>query len=181
MNENYIFYYTVKGKTSLSGKGKLGNAVVFVVNFVVIILFNLFLYFAFAKKEEGFIYLAIFFGILILLFGPYQNFIKKYYFFALTKEGILIMKSVINFIPRTYKINIRTIYTIKSDNPLKSASVLFIDSNNKTIAKFNPGMINHSQFTKLLLQIQNQYPIIRLEVSPQQHPEIPFTGPESNF
>ena len=97
-----------------------------------------------------------------MLFGPYQLWIKKHYFFGLTKDGTLIMHSVLNFIPKSYEINVQSISKIKQDNIAKSPAILFYDSNNKLIGRFNPYTMKYRKFLEYCGDIQKTNPRIKM-------------------
>jgi hypothetical protein len=136
MSDNYIFNYRVKGKSPLGSLGAAGNIISILIFIIASGSFVVFLMLAF-KTYSKYIWLANFSGLIALFFGPYAYFSKKNYYFALHDDNILIMKSMIKFIPRTYKIDLSQVTEITYSNPIESISVLFKDGNGKVLGKFN--------------------------------------------
>jgi len=121
-----VFEYRIKGKTPLSGWGTTGVIIWLIAFLSVFTGFVVFLVAAF-KTDIKFIWLADIFGILSLIFGPYALYVKRFFYFALTESNILIMKSTINFIPRSYKVDLNTITSITPANPAKAMAIEFRD------------------------------------------------------
>lgn len=159
-NKQFIFKFKVEGKTTLSDWGKIGTVFVFIALGAVSIPFVFLTYRAITEDSRFFIFSALF-ALLILLFGPYQLWIKKYYFFGLTQDGLLIMKSVINFIPRSFEINVQNISCIKKQDIRVSPAALFYDKNNILIAKFNPMIMNRKRFFGFLSELKKLNPDIK--------------------
>ena len=162
-HKEFTFKYQVEGKTAMSGWGKWGTAITFISILAVTIPFLFFAY-HFLNGAAELLFFVIMFGILSLLFGPYQFWIKKYYFFGLTKDGTLIMRSVINFIPRAYEIYVHDIINIKQENLAKSPAVLFCGINNKVIGRFNPMTMNIVKFYGYINIILEIYPDVDLNL-----------------
>lgn len=160
-NKQFIFKYKIDGRTSLSGWGKWGNVFAYISLAAVSIPFIFLTYRAITEDSRFFIFSALF-VIFVILIGPYQMWIKKYYFFGLTKDGTLIMKSVINFIPKSFEIKVQDIALAKQDNIAKSPSVLFYNSSNKLIARFNPMTMKYLKFLSFLSEIRKINPNIKL-------------------
>lgn len=161
-HKEFSFKYRVEGKTALFGWGKWGTAFSVIAILSVVIPFLFFLYRT-LSGEKQFLAFTIIFGILALLFVPYQLWIKKYYFFGLTKDSTLIMQSVLNFIPKSYEIKVHSISHLKQDNISKSPAVLFYDTNNELIARFNPMIMKYSTFLGYIGEIRKVNPNIKLD------------------
>jgi hypothetical protein len=138
MSDNYIFNYRVKSKTPLGSLGASGNLISLLIFIIATIAFIVLLLFA-LKTNNKYIWLANLFGLIALVFGPYTYFSKKNYYFALQDDNILIMKSMIKFIPRVYKVELSKVTEISYLNPLESKSVLFRDGTGKVLGEFNYG------------------------------------------
>ena len=162
-HKEFTFKYQVDGKTAMSGWGKWGTAISVFSILIVTIPFLFFAYHVLNGATELWFF-ALMFGILSFLFGPYQFWIKKYYFFGLTKDGTLMMRSVINFIPRAYEINVHDISHIKQENLAKSPAVLFCGRNNKVIGRFNPMTMNFINFYGYLNLMLEKYPDVELRI-----------------
>jgi hypothetical protein len=159
-HKQYKFKYKVEGKTAMSGWGKWGTAVSFITIAAVSIPFLFFLYRGFTGEKEFYIIAAVF-AILILLVGPYQFWIKGYYFLGLTTDGTLIMRSVLNFIPKSFEIKVSDISEMKQDNIAKSPAVLFYDKSNKLIGKFNPLTMKYTKFLSYVEELMKINPDIK--------------------
>jgi len=162
-HKQYKFKYKVEGKTAMSGWGKWGTAVSVIAIAAVSIPFLFFLYRGFTGEKEFYIIAAVF-AILILLVGPYQFWIKGYYFFGLTNDGTLIMRSVLNFIPKSFEIKVSDILRMEQDNIAKSPAVLFYDKSNKLIGKFNPFTMKYTKFLSFALELIKINPEIKLSL-----------------
>jgi hypothetical protein len=136
MSDNYIFNYKVKGKSPLGRFGAAGSVISLLIFIIASAAFVLFLMLAF-KSGNKFIWLANLSGLIALFFGPYTFLRNRNYYFALSDDNMLIMKSMIKFIPRTYKVNLSEVTEISYSNPIESISVLFKNGNGKILGKFN--------------------------------------------
>lgn len=159
-NKQFVFKHNIGGKTSLSGWGKLGNAFTYIAFSAVSIPFIFLTYRAITEDPRFFIFSALF-AVFVLLFGPYQIWIKKYYFFGLTNDGTLIMKSVLNFIPKSYEINVKNISSVRKQDIRISPAAIFYDNKNKIIAKFNPMTMNNKKFLWYLSELKRINPEIK--------------------
>lgn len=153
-DDNYIFCYTVPGKTTLSGLGRTGTSFSIISAVIVTVLLIVFTVQGIYADTDFFI-LAAFMAVLFILFVPYQFWIKKYYFIGLRKDSILEMRSVINFIPKSYTINIQSISLIRQQDIRISPALLFYDRSSKLISKFNPMMIPQKTFLNYLREIKS--------------------------
>lgn len=160
-NKQFVFKHKIDGRTSLAGWGKWGNVFVIISIAAVSIPFIYLTYRAITEDPRFFIFSALF-AVFVLLFGPYQMWIKKYYFFGLTRDGILIMKSVLNLIPKSYEIKVADINLMMQENIVKSPAVLFYDKNNKLIAKFNPLTMKYTKFLTYIAELRKINPEIKL-------------------
>jgi hypothetical protein len=160
-HKEFTFKYQVEGKTAISGYGKWGTAISVFSILIVTIPFLFFSYHVLNGAAELWPF-ALMFGILSLLFGPYQFWIKNFYFFGLTKDGTLMMRSVINFIPLAYEIKVKDISRIKQENLSKSPAVLFYGKNNNVIGRFNPMTMNFIKFYGYLNLMLEIYPDVEL-------------------
>jgi hypothetical protein len=136
MSDNYIFNYRVKGKSPLGSLGAAGNIISILTFIISSAAFIAFVVMA-VKTNIKYIWLANLFGLMALFFGPYVFFSKKNYYFALGDDNILIMKSIISFIPKTYKVDLAQVTEISYSNPINSISVLFKNGTGKVLGKFN--------------------------------------------
>ena len=136
MSDNYIFNYKVKGKPPFGSLGAAGNIISVLIFIIASAAFVVFLMLAF-KTSNKYIWLANLSGLIALFFGPYAFLSQRNYYFALRDDNMLIMKSMIKFIPRTYKVNLSEVTEISYSNPIESISVLFKNGNGKVLGKFN--------------------------------------------
>ena len=162
-HKEFTFRYQTEGKTAMSGWGKWGTVFSSISILAVLILFLFFLY-RYLTGEKEFLIFTVIFGILILIFGPYQLWIKNYYFFGLTKDGTLIMRSVLNLIPKSYKIKVNDISQMKQDNIAKSPAVLFYDKSNKLTGKFNPLTMKYTKFLLYVEELMKINPDIKFSL-----------------
>jgi hypothetical protein len=136
MSDNYIFNYRVRGKSPLGSLGAAGNIISILIFIIASASFIIFLVLA-LKTNIKYIWFANLSGLIALFFGPYVFFSKKNYYFALGDDNILIMKSIISFIPKTYNVDLAQVTEISYSNPINSISVLFKNGTGKVLGKFN--------------------------------------------
>ncbi|HEY5125175.1 MAG TPA: hypothetical protein VIK14_15710 [Ignavibacteria bacterium] len=142
MSQKYIFEYK-----SLSNK--TGALIYLFAFFAAFAGFLVFLILAF-KVNIKYIWIANFFGLASLILGPFSSFSKLYCYFALTEDNLLIMKSVIKMIPRSYIVELKKISEVISPTNTNSGIVHFRSPEGETLAKFNYNKMGYGDLKKYL-------------------------------
>lgn len=161
--EDPVFEYKIRGKTQLGGWGITGTIIRLIAFLSVFTGFIIFLIAA-IKTNVKYIWLADLLGVLSLLFGPYAFFIKRYYYFALTENNILLMKSSINGIPRGYKVDLNSVGTITQSNQSKAVAYEFRNKNGDIVGRFNPLSMTGKQFEEYLNIISERNKNIEIKI-----------------
>jgi len=159
MDKEYdlIFEYKTGRKLS-SPRVSTAGSVFYMILFLVFLCGFIYFMISAFKVNIKYIWIANLCGISAILFGPYSYLKNRYYYFALSEDGLLIMKTISGLFPKTYKININDISEIEYDDPVKSLNVVFKNSDGKTLGKFNHTAIGYNRFKKYIdvIAMKNQ-------------------------
>ena len=99
--KTFIFEYPAKSDSNLATG--LFSLIAFLIALAGFIIFLILAF----KVNIKYIWIADTLGVISLILGPYTYFKKKYRYFSLTEDNILIMKSVIKMIPCAYTVNLK--------------------------------------------------------------------------
>ena len=114
-NSTYLFNYKLpKGK--FFAQWGIFFSIVYIFIFLLFSVMAVTSTLAAIKYDLRIFIPAVFCYFVVFLFGPYVIIINRYYNFALTTNNILIMKSIINMLPHTYKIDAAKIHSIDLNN-----------------------------------------------------------------
>ena len=111
--------------------------------------------------DQGWWFLILFSLGMLFLFGPYAYWARRYYFLAITHQNEIIMRSVVNLLPRQSRFELERVKYIKSPNPAVSAGLRFLDMDKRLIGVFNTGMIPNREFQKFLKIIREHNPNLK--------------------
>lgn len=156
----YIFNYKIEGKTTLSARfGIIGDVIAYIVPSLVTILCFVFTFLALIE-DKNFMYIALVMFLFALIFGPYQIFIKRFYNLALKQDGTVIVKSIVNFIPRSY------IFHAKDIAHIQVADILmFYDKQKRVIGNFNCLVLLEKQILEGIELIKKFNPDLVVDLS----------------
>ena len=117
MNQNstFIFNYKLPGG-KLYAQWGIFFSIIYILIFLLFFSMAITSTYATITLDANIFIPAVFCWFIAFLFGPYLIIINRYYNFALTTNNILIMKSIINLIPHTYKIDSSKIRMIDLNN-----------------------------------------------------------------
>lgn len=136
-----------------------GFAAIHVISFIVVLLtFILFTVFSFISGKS-FIPFAVVFFLLTIIFGPYVYWMRNYYTVEYYSDDKLLLKSIINFLPDNYHIDMKQVSLISRENPIKAQAILFKDSAGKILGRFNHLTMGSEEFIKLteLIKERNEH------------------------
>jgi hypothetical protein len=158
-----VFEHRNKGNAPFKALGTMGVILTIIIFLIFLSGFIIFLISAF-KINIKYIWLADLSGLLAFLFGPYTYIKQNHYYFALTEDGTLIIKTVSGFFPRKYKMKLNDISEIAYSNPVKSLTVIFRNKKGKIIGNFNHSTMGYNQFRKYLDIISLKNKDIKIQV-----------------
>ena len=111
--------------------------------------------------DAGWLVLAGFGAFLLFLFGPYAYLVRGYYFLAITNENEVIMRSMVNLVPRNATFAVDRIKYIRSPNPTYSPGLMFLDIDRRRLGVFNPNRIPDREFQKFLAILRKHNQILK--------------------
>ncbi len=164
MTENILFRFKLDKKDS--SQLMFGSVYGRIMKYIHIVMYLLAVPFAVLAvvKEPGFIIFSILFILLGLLFGPYVNWMKKYHEVVYYDNDTLLLKSVINYIPNNFTVNLKEIAVIERENPLIAQALLFKDYHGRKKGRYNSLLIMNAEFNMLfeLIRTRNAHIQIKL-------------------
>jgi hypothetical protein len=126
--KTFVFEYPNKSDSNLATG--LFSLIAFLIALAGFIIFLIFAF----KINIKYIWIADTLGVISIILGPYTYFKKKYRYFALTEHYIIIMRSIIKMIPRSYIMDLSEISEVAISG---SGLVQFRDSGGKIAGKLN--------------------------------------------
>lgn len=164
MTGNILFRFKLDKKDS--SQLMFGSVYGIILKFLYIGMFAFAVPFAVLAviKEPGFIIFSFLFILLGIIFGPYVSWMKKYHEVIYYDNDTLLLKSVINFIPNNFTVNLKETAVIERENPLIAQALLFKDYNGKKRGRYNSLLIMNAEFNMLfdLIRTRNSHIQIKL-------------------
>ena len=164
MTSNILFKFTLDKKDS--SQLMFGSIYGKIFKYLYLVMYVLAVPFAVlaATKEPGFIIFSVLFILLGLVFGPYVSWMKKYHEVVYYDNDTLLLKSVINFMPNNFTVNLKEIAVIERENPLIAQALMFKDHNGKKRGRYNSLLIMNAEFNTLfqLIRTRNSHIQIKL-------------------
>jgi hypothetical protein len=99
---------------------------------------------------------ALLMVLLALFFGPYLKLLKSYYQVIYYEDETLELKSIINFIPRKCRLNLKEITLIRRENPLKAQALQFKNASGKVLGRFNHILLGPEEFNNFMNLLTNR-------------------------
>lgn len=160
--QNIIFSYTLKKDADKKIYGGFWGFIISNMYILLLLLALPFIVLSFTKDPKFFI-----FALLLLpfayLFGPFARKMKTHYCVTYFENDTVLLKSTINFIPRTHTVNLKQISLIERENPMKAQALLFKDSGGRTLARFNHLLMGLDEFTQFTGLIKSRNKHIQLK------------------
>lgn len=155
----YLFIYRVAGGTPMSGRGKRASAVYFIVAGTALMM-TIFFAIRALFEEPLWWWFALPFGLWALVSGPYALWIRRFYFVGLTRNDQLVLRSIINAIPRAYQVELQQVASIRAADPRFAQALEFLDAAGRRLASFNPHMMPPGRLDELARLLKERNPRI---------------------
>jgi hypothetical protein len=151
-NSTTLYSFKLKGYTAIN-----------IISFIAVLFaFILFIIFS-VISNKSFIPFAVIFFLLTIISGPYVYWIRNFYSVEYFNDDKLLLKSIINFLPNNYSVDLKQISVISREKPIKAQAILFKDAQEKVLGKFNHLTMGEEEFLKLMELIKERNEHIQFE------------------
>lgn len=116
---------------------------------------------AISTGDAGWLIMLGFSGLLMLLLGPYTWWARQFYFLGITTDNVVVVRSIVNLVPRRATFAIDRIKFIRSPNPQYSQGLTFLDIDRRRLGVFNTAMIPDKEFQKFLAILRQHNQILK--------------------
>lgn len=160
-NQDYRFAFRLPPATrrfEINGIGLVGYGIV-LASALCPLIFGIVQFFA--TGDPGWWVIVVFSTALLFLFGPYAYWARRYYFLAITHDHQIIMRSIVNILPRRARFELEQVRYIQSPNPAISPGLVFLDMDKRRLGVFNTGMIPKGDFDRFLKIIREHNPSLK--------------------